>query len=139
MIVIFLYIICYDVWNYIFHRILHHSKIYFVHRIHHNKYHEKLYYMDANNAHCIEHIIKPFGLIIPFLVINNNQCLIVSFIFVNIREYMKHDNRFCWLIGNHHLLHHKYPKYNFGEYWIDKLCGTLNLKENEYIYGIIYT
>ncbi len=24
-----------------------------------------------------------------------------------------------------YLLHHKHPKYNFGEYWIDSIFGTL--------------
>jgi sterol desaturase/sphingolipid hydroxylase (fatty acid hydroxylase superfamily) len=52
---------------------------------------------------------------------------------------LRHDNRFSWLIGNHHLLHHKYVKYNFGEYWIDCLCGTNYPNQNEYIYGKIYT
>ena len=37
---------------------------------------------------------------------------------------MRHDRRFIFIVGNHHLLHHKYQKYNYGEYWIDMLCGT---------------
>jgi sterol desaturase/sphingolipid hydroxylase (fatty acid hydroxylase superfamily) len=52
---------------------------------------------------------------------------------------MRHDDRFSWLIGNHHILHHKYPKYNFGEYWIDKMFGTLYPNKSEYIYGELYT
>jgi sterol desaturase/sphingolipid hydroxylase (fatty acid hydroxylase superfamily) len=37
---------------------------------------------------------------------------------------MRHDKRFVWLIGDHHLLHHRDGRYNFGEGWIDSLCGT---------------
>ncbi len=51
---------------------------------------------------------------------------------------LRHDKRFVWLIGNHHLLHHKYPRYNFGEYWLDKLFKTNYPNINEYEYGMIY-
>ena len=46
--------------------------------------------------------------------------------------------RFIFLIGNHHLLHHKYPNYNYGEYWIDSLCRTKYINNNEYKKGYIY-
>lgn len=51
---------------------------------------------------------------------------------------MRHDHNFIWLIGNHHLLHHKNINYNFGEYWIDYLCNTKYPFEKDYKYGIIY-
>jgi sterol desaturase/sphingolipid hydroxylase (fatty acid hydroxylase superfamily) len=51
---------------------------------------------------------------------------------------MRHDERCIWLIGNHHILHHKYPQYNYGEYWLDKLFKTNYPKEDEYIKGLIY-
>ena len=51
---------------------------------------------------------------------------------------LRHDKRFIWLIGNHHILHHKYPRYNFGEYWLDKLFRTNYPNKNEYEYGLIY-
>ena len=41
-----------------------------------------------------------------------------------------HDFRFAKLVGNHHLLHHKYLVYNYGEYWIDKLFNTNFSAEN---------
>jgi sterol desaturase/sphingolipid hydroxylase (fatty acid hydroxylase superfamily) len=28
------------------------------------------------------------------------------------------------LVGDHHLIHHQYPNYNYGEVWLDQLCGT---------------
>ena len=58
--------------------------------------------------------------------------------FLNIRGMMRHDPRWSWLIGNHHILHHKYSEYNFGEYWMDTLCGTRYPKNSEYKYGLIY-
>jgi hypothetical protein len=45
--------------------------------------------------------------------------LIVILLILNIRGMMRHDEKFVFLIGNHHLLDHKYPKYKFGEFWID--------------------
>jgi sterol desaturase/sphingolipid hydroxylase (fatty acid hydroxylase superfamily) len=48
----------------------------------------------------------------------------VATILVMTLNMMKHDSRFVWIVGNHHLLHHKYPHYNFGEFWIDVMCGT---------------
>jgi sterol desaturase/sphingolipid hydroxylase (fatty acid hydroxylase superfamily) len=40
---------------------------------------------------------------------------------------MRHDDRCSFIIGNHHLIHHQYPNYNYGEYWIDYLCKTNKL------------
>jgi sterol desaturase/sphingolipid hydroxylase (fatty acid hydroxylase superfamily) len=51
---------------------------------------------------------------------------------------MRHDDRFTWLIGNHHLLHHKYPQYNYGEYWLDWLGGTLYPLREEAKQGWLY-
>ena len=74
-----------------------------------------------------------------FIGLNYNlYSLLVALLFLNIRGMMRHDHRFVWLIGNHHILHHKYPQYNFGEFWIDKLCGTQYPNTAEYQYGYIY-
>jgi sterol desaturase/sphingolipid hydroxylase (fatty acid hydroxylase superfamily) len=51
---------------------------------------------------------------------------------------LRHDHRFIWLIGNHHILHHKYNHYNFGEYWLDSLFKTNYPNKTEYVYGLIY-
>jgi sterol desaturase/sphingolipid hydroxylase (fatty acid hydroxylase superfamily) len=42
-------------------------------------------------------------------------------------------------MGNHHILHHKYIGYNYGEYWIDTVMGTVYPNKKEYQYGNIYT
>ena len=37
---------------------------------------------------------------------------------------MRHDNRYVWIVGNHHILHHKYADCNYGEYWLDYIFAT---------------
>jgi sterol desaturase/sphingolipid hydroxylase (fatty acid hydroxylase superfamily) len=140
----FIHILCYDIWFYISHIVLHYKYIYFIHKIHHAKQYSKLNYNDTFISHYIENIIQPLGIFIPFLF---NQYIdytsILSFLFaffiIIIRGLMRHDHKCSWLIGNHHLLHHKYINYNFGEYWIDTICYTKYPNDNEYIYGKIYT
>ena len=139
-------ILCYDIWVYILHMFLHNRNIYFIHKIHHSiDIKKQINYLDSYKSHIIEGQIQNIGIFIPYLYniyeiteIKNMNILIIVLIFINIRGMMKHDNRCIWIIGNHHLLHHKYPKYNFGEYWIDYLCGTKYPNEKEYIYGLIH-
>jgi sterol desaturase/sphingolipid hydroxylase (fatty acid hydroxylase superfamily) len=101
-------------------------------------------YNDAYEAHYVENIIQLGGILIPYMITELYSQLtifklFVAFEIISLRGLMRHDDRCSWLIGNHHLLHHKYPNYNFGEYWIDKLCNTNYPIEGEYIYGKIYT
>ena len=134
------HVLCYDVWFYTLHVVLHNKNMYFIHKLHHVKQYDKLIYTDTHVGHYIETIIEPLGIVIPFFVV---ECNLVAFvcacIFAHIRGCMRHDNRCSWLIGNHHILHHKYRLYNYGEYWIDTLCGTKYPNSDEYIYGWIYT
>ena len=90
-------------------------------------------------GHFIEGPFQGMGVLFPFIFIKFNLYIFLySLIVINIRGMLRHDNRFIWLIGNHHILHHKYPQYNFGEYWLDKLFGTNCPHRNEYVYGLIY-
>jgi len=140
MIQFFICILCYDMWYYVAHIFLHDKNIYFIHKIHHKKSYSDLTYLDSNVNHMLEVPIQNIGLLIPFTVCKIDYLtLLFAYVFILIRGYMEHDNRFTSIIGNHHLLHHRYPKYNFGEYWIDYLCGTKYPNDDEYIYGIIYT
>jgi len=141
MLFIFLHIFCYDAWFYVSHIILHKPKIYgLIHNIHHSTPVNKLDYMSTHIAHYAENIVQPLGIIIPcFIVEYNPAALVTSFIVISIRGMLRHDDRFSWLIGNHHLLHHKHVFYNFGEYWIDCLCGTCYPNKKEYVYGKTYT
>ena len=82
-------------------------------------------YYDTYVGHWLESIIQSLGLFFPLLWIQLSFDFWCALLFVNIRGMMRHDSRMVWLIGNHHILHHQHPMYNFGEYWLDKLCGTL--------------
>jgi sterol desaturase/sphingolipid hydroxylase (fatty acid hydroxylase superfamily) len=140
MFIVFLHILCYDLWYYLSHIILHNPNVYFIHKIHHSSRHNLLTYVDTKKGHYIEHVIQPLGIFVPcifFGLCTNN--LAISFSIVVVRNFMKHDHRCSWLIGNHHLLHHKHPKFNFGEYWIDEICSTRYPYKDEYIYGKLYT
>jgi Delta7-sterol 5-desaturase len=140
MYLILLQILCYDIWFYISHVILHYTIPYSkIHYKHHQKNYNYLIYLDAYEGHYLEGIIQSLGLFIPYLIIDVPfVSLFIAGFITNLRGLIRHDNRFTWLIGNHHLLHHKYPRYNYGEYWIDKLCGTLCPYKKDYIYGKIY-
>jgi sterol desaturase/sphingolipid hydroxylase (fatty acid hydroxylase superfamily) len=132
------HVLCYDAWYYAIHIVLHYKIGLVIHKKHHFTKYDKMTYLDAHNGHIIEHIVQPLGIIIPcFITPIAYRQFILAILFTHIRGLMRHDNRFTWLIGNHHLLHHKHPKYNFGEYWMDILCGTKYPDESEYIYGII--
>ena len=139
MFIILSHIICYDIWFYFSHILLHTKWLINIHKIHHSKSYKYLVYTDTYVSHFIENFIQNIGLFIPLLFITPKiNSFIIASLFLGIRGLMRHDNRCSWLIGNHHILHHKYPNYNFGEYWIDTLCGTRYPDNAEYIYGLIY-
>ena len=94
---------------------------------------------DTYVGHVLEGPVQGIGILFPFVFISANPYpLLVSLFLVNIRGMLRHDHRFIWLIGNHHILHHKYPNYNYGEYWLDTCFGTKCPKNGEYQRGIIY-
>jgi lathosterol oxidase len=133
-------IVSYDIWFYISHIILHQSDCYkAIHKEHHAVDYKKMNYMDTYVSHFIEGPFQGIGIIIPFLFIDFNlYVFLYSLIIVNIRGMLRHDVRYIWLIGNHHILHHKYPQYNFGEYWLDTLFDTRCPIVSEYKKGLIY-
>jgi sterol desaturase/sphingolipid hydroxylase (fatty acid hydroxylase superfamily) len=90
-------------------------------------------------AHNIENIVQPIGILVPCFYYFSFSELLIAFCIITIRGLMRHDNRFSWITGNHHLLHHKYISYNFGEYWIDCSFGTAYPNKSEYIFGVLYT
>jgi lathosterol oxidase len=138
--IIISHIVGYDVWFYITHIFLHHPTIYVIHKIHHSTKYDKLKYYDVNTGHIIEHVVQPLGIFLPIFWYGFLwKAFLIANLIIVARGLMRHDHRFAWLIGNHHLLHHKYPKYNLGEYWIDVLCGTVYPRKEEYIHGLIYT
>jgi sterol desaturase/sphingolipid hydroxylase (fatty acid hydroxylase superfamily) len=120
-----LYILYYDFCYYFLHRLLHTRVFYPIHKIHHKKY--KPEYYDYYTVHILEIPLTSFGL---FVAIYLHKLYIYQFLcsvmFINIRGIISHDYRFVYLTGDHHLIHHKYIKYNYGEYWLDYIFGTLH-------------
>ena len=124
---IFIFIISYDIWFYVSHIILH-KYLYNIHNIHHSVNSNNMTYLDTYVGHYFENIFQGIGILFPLFFIQfciySFYSFIISFIIINIRGMLRHDHRVIWLIGEHHILHHKYPKYNFGEFWLDYLFST---------------
>jgi sterol desaturase/sphingolipid hydroxylase (fatty acid hydroxylase superfamily) len=119
-----IYLICYDIWYYFIHYLLHTRHFYFIHKIHHKNVYPK--FNDYYLIHILEIPIQSIGLLVPiyFYKLHILQ-LFYALLFINIRGLLEHDERMIFLVGNHHLIHHKIPKYNFGAYWLDYIFGTL--------------
>ena len=117
----------YDFCYYFLHRLLHTRFFYPIHKIHHKKINPEYY--DYYTIHILELPLTSLGLLLAIylhkLYIYQFIC---SIVFINIRGIMIHDNKFIFLVCDHHLIHHKYIKYNYGEYWIDYIFGTLHKK-----------
>lgn len=134
-----LYVCSYDLWYYISHIGLH--NIYFytkIHKYHHSVNPTTMTYRDTYVGHYVESIVQGLGLFLPLLWLNVNLSFIYALLIINLRGMMRHDIRCIPWIGNNHILHHTYPKYNFGEYWLDYLCGTQCPHLDEYKAGFIY-
>lgn len=115
-------VITYDIWFYISHLILH-KYLYAIHSIHHAAV--KPIWTDTYLGHWFESPFQGVGMFFPYLVYKYTWLDTLAILaFLNVRGMMRHDKRFVWLIGDHHLIHHKDGRYNFGEGWIDSLCGT---------------
>ena len=136
--IIILSIISYDIWFYISHILLH-KKLYFIHNKHHLP--AKLTFFVAYEGDILESFIQCIGMFIPFIFYSINiKIFIIILCILNIRGMLRHEsNKYVvYIIGNHHLLHHKYPNYNYGEYWLDYIFGTLYPNQNEYQRGLLY-
>jgi len=132
-----LFIISYDIWFYLSHIILHDKSLYKFHKLHHVAV--KPIWLDTMKASTVENVFQAIGIFLPLLYY---QSITTDFAYANvaviIRGLMRHDDRCTFLIGNHHLLHHKYPSYNFGEYWIDAACGTMYPNTAEHKRGLLF-
>jgi hypothetical protein len=81
--------------------------------------------MDTFEGHSVETVVQIAGAFVPmFFWSYTLKELVLPLVFIGVRGLARHDPRGTWLTGEHHILHHKHPKCNFGEYWIDSLCGT---------------
>ena len=123
MLSIALSILSYDIWFYISHVLLHTRTLYPYHKLHHIK--QVPMFLDTYVGHRLEGPFQGIGMFLPFIVFEYSIFdILIILAFLNLRGMMRHDERCVFLIGNHHLLHHKFPSYNFGEYWLDSLCKT---------------
>ena len=119
-------ILSFDIWFYAMHYALHNVYLYSkIHRIHHQIGYNELDFSNSYTSHIIEKPITYIGLFIPYMFLKFDfNSIMLSFLFINIRDMLRHDKRFIWLVGEHHLLHHKYPQFNFGEQWLDRFFWT---------------
>ena len=137
MLHVLLSILSYDIWFYISHVILHTKGIYIYHKQHHRK--AEITFIDTYDVHWVEGVFQGVGMLFPYALYTYSLTdTFIVLALLNIRGMMRHDDRCTFLIGNHHLLHHINPNYNFGEYWIDSLCGTKYPNAKHYVYGRIY-
>ena len=129
MYLFFLNILCYDLWFYCFHRLLH-TKQLFKYQKNITKIESEWY--DTYYASFLENIISPLGIYIPMIYYNvfNLEC-ILSMVFANTRGLIRHETRPIHIFGDHHIIHHKHYNCNYGEAWIDYLMGTLYKEKKE--------
>lgn len=136
MLMFLLHVLGYDIWFYVSHRLLHTKYFWWIHKIHHEKKYPTIW--DTNHAHWSEGLIQSSGILFPFLMYSPNWLdFALACIFTNTRGYMRHDIRTAWLIGNHHLLHHEFGNVNYGDYYMDWIFGTLDIRRDKRVNGLI--
>ena len=119
-------IFCYDIWFYISHRMLHTRLLWAFHAQHHEK--REPTFWDAYYSHWFEAAFQSIGTFVPYLFISYGWLETVLILaFLNIRGMLRHESRLTgWWSGiRHHIGHHQHPMYNYGEEWLDVLCGTM--------------
>ena len=131
------FIFSYDIWFYVSHIALHHRSLYKYHKEHHA--YSNPTWRETNAGSTFESLFQIAGLFLPFLIYRTVLVeFLVAAVLVVVRGLMRHDDRCTFLIGNHHLLHHRYPSYNFGEYWLDSVCGTMYPHTSEHRRGLLF-
>ena len=118
-----LIVLSYDIWFYITHVVLHWSPMYPIHKLHHTRF--PITWKDTFEGHSLETLGQILGAFFPLLFWSYTwKEIALPLVFIGVRGLVRHDPQGTWLTGKHHILHHKHPNCNFGEYWIDSLCGT---------------
>ena len=134
------FVLSFDVWFYFSHLLLHTNAGYvYIHWRHHAVDPTHLTYADAHVVHVLEGPLQCLGVFFPMVFFELDLPVAVSvFLFLNVRGLLRHDARMAWLVGNHHILHHQFPQYNFGDFWLDSLMGTRHPDLKKYTFGCIY-
>jgi sterol desaturase/sphingolipid hydroxylase (fatty acid hydroxylase superfamily) len=125
MLVLALHILGYDIWFYLSHIILHLPWMYRkIHHIHHEIAAPR--YKDTYHGHWFEGPFQSIGFLLPFACGYDFDLLqfTLGLLLVNARGMIRHETRLARWFGNHHLIHHRAPNCNFGEYWLDRVFGT---------------
>lgn len=124
-----LYLLYYDVFYYFMHRLLHTKMFYHIHKIHHKK--QIPDYFDFYTVDILELPITSVGLgVAVYLHKIYIYQLLCSILIINVRGVMAHETKCVFLLGDHHLEHHKYIYCNYGEYWLDYIFGTARSKQS---------
>ena len=131
-----LHLLGYDLWFYVSHRALHSPILWPLHKIHHEK--KFPHWHDTYHGHWAESVGQSVGFVLPWLFTSfwSWPASLLALLFVNARGLARHDPRTMTWIGNHHLLHHQFPAWNFGEYWLDWLNGTTCPYQNRVVDGV---
>lgn len=123
LIQLILHIVGYDLWFYLSHLALHTPTLWWIHRIHHEK--RKPLWYDTYHGHWLESAIQGLGFFLPWLDMNVSlPVAAVALLLINVRAMAQHDKRCAWIVGDHHLVHHRNARINFGQPWLDWLGGT---------------
>jgi Delta7-sterol 5-desaturase len=130
------HILCYDIWFYVTHRLMHTKQFWWIHRVHHEKREPTA--LDTFHGHWLESVIQDIGVFLPwpFLPTTLGSVLLAA-TFVGLRALLRHDARSNFLMGNHHLIHHQSFGVNFGEWWIDRVCGTHCREPEKIVRGLL--
>lgn len=117
-------VVGYDVWFYAVHRALHHPRFY---KKYHAQYHRHVQptWRDAFDSSFVENALSGLGIFVPLLLPEwSSVGLATAWAYCFVRGLMRHDKRFTWLVGSHHLHHHLNPSVNFSSRYVDKVLGT---------------
>jgi sterol desaturase/sphingolipid hydroxylase (fatty acid hydroxylase superfamily) len=118
-----LHILGYDLWFYVSHRLLHTRLLTRFHGIHHQR--PRPMWLDTYHGHWTEGPFQSAGFLLPLAFgIWSWPAALVGVAATTLRGCARHETRLAPWLGNHHLLHHLSPSYNYGEFWLDTLCGT---------------
>lgn len=123
-----LHILGYDLWFYWTHRWMHATALgWSFHRHHHTVMSPT--WKDTYTGHWAEGPVQSLGFCLPWLLgIWSPWSTLAAAFVCQARGLARHDGRTTWLIGNHHLLHHRLVGVNYGEYWMDRLWGTADTR-----------
>ena len=118
-------VVCYDVWFYALHRLLHVPWVYHRYHYQHHQHHPPTLW-DAFEGSHTENLLGGLGVFVPVCVSDNADMagFFAAFLFCFVRGVLRHDPRAVWLVGSHHLQHHADPSCNYSSWYVDTLMGT---------------